>query len=563
MWSTGATTQSIAATYTSSYTVTVTDAIGCRATSAPTSVSVMSNLPPTISVSGPTTFCAGSGVALSATDGYDSYLWSTGATTPAIIVTSSGSYTVAATRNGCTATSAPVVVTVNANPPAPAISASGPTTFCAGGSVTLTAPAGFAYSWSNGATTQSIVASTSGNYTVTVTDANGCRATSAATPVTVRALPAPTITAGGPATFCAGGSVTLTASAGSSYLWSTGATTRAIAASSSGDYSVTVTDANGCSAASAPTTVTVNAGPAATITPGGPTTFCAGGSVTLTASSGSSYLWSNGAATQAITASVSGNYSVTVTNAAGCSAASAPAAVTVRPLPTAAVSGTTAICLGGSTTITATLTGTAPWHVTWSDNVTQTINSGTTATRSVTPSATTPYSLTAVTDANCSGTSSGTAVVTVKPVPTASVSGGGAICPGASATITATLTGTAPFSVIWSDNVTQTINSGTTASRTGIGSATVTRNAAASITTQPSNVTTTRNTNVTLSVVAAGTAPISYQWFNGNGTAISGATSSSYTTSFIKKGTNTFYVEVWNGCNTTHVKSTTVTVTVN
>ena len=50
-------------------------------------------------------------------------------------------------------------------------------------------------------------------------------------------------------------------------------------------------------------------------------------------------------------------------------------------------------------------------------------------------------------------------------------------------------------------------------------------------------------------------SPVSYQWFKGNGTSISGATSSSYTTSF--------YVEVWNSCNATHVKSTTVTVTVN
>ena len=85
----------------------------------------------------------------------------------------------------------------------------------------------------------------------------------------------------------------------------------------------------------------------------------------------------------------------------------------------------------------------------------------------------------------------------------------------------------------------------------------------ASITTQPVNQTTTRNTNVTLSVVAAGTAPISYQWFNGSGTIISGATSSTYTTSFTKKGTNTFYVEVWNACNAPHVRSNTVTITVN
>src|SRR5207302_9675643 len=93
----------------------------------------------------------------------------------------------------------------------------------------------------------------------------------------------------------AGGSVTLTASTASSYLWSNGATTQAITVNASGNYSATVTNANGCSATSAATAVTVNANPTATITAGGPTTFCAGGSVTLTASSASSYLWSNGA----------------------------------------------------------------------------------------------------------------------------------------------------------------------------------------------------------------------------------------------------------------------------
>src|SRR5204862_248655 len=85
----------------------------------------------------------------------------------------------------CGATSAATAVTVNANPATPAITPSGATTFCAGGSVTLTAPAGFTYSWSSGATTQSIVVTTAGNYSVTVTNANGCSATSAATAVTV------------------------------------------------------------------------------------------------------------------------------------------------------------------------------------------------------------------------------------------------------------------------------------------------------------------------------------------------------------------------------------------
>jgi hypothetical protein len=669
-WSNGYATQSITVSTGGNYSVTVINDSGCSATSAPTTVTVNANPTATITAGGPTTFCAGGNVTLTASTA-SSYLWSTGATTQSITASATGNYSVTVTNaSGCSAASAPTAVTVNANPMA-TITAGGPTTFCAGGSVTLTASSGSSYLWSTGATTQSISATASGNYTVTVTNASGCSAMASPTTVTVNASPTATITAGGPTTFCAGGSVTLTASSGASYLWSTGATTQSISANATGNYSVTVTNASGCSAISAPTAVTVNANPTATITAGGPTTFCAGGSVTLTASSGSSYLWSTGATTQSISANATGNYSVTINNASGCSGASAPVAVTAQPRPTATVSGGGAICPGGSTTITATLTGTAPWSVTWSDNVTQTINSGTTATRTVNPASNTTYAVTTLSDANCSGTSSGSAAVTIKTLPTATVSGGGAICAGNSATITATLTGSAPWIVTWSDNVTQNIGSGTTASRSvgpqigttytvtsvsdgsgcsragsgsavvtvknvptavvsggaticpggsatitvaltgtapwsvtwsdnvvqnipsgsgatrsvspaatttytvttvtdasgcphaGSGSATVTRNVAASITTQPSNVTTTRNTNVTLSVVAAGTPPISYQWFNGNGTTIAGATSSSYTTSFSKKGTNTFYVEVWNACNTTHVRSNTVTVTVN
>src|SRR5258706_15920082 len=90
---------------------------------------------------------------------------------------------------------------------------------------------------------------------------------------------------------------------------------RAIVSSS---YTVTVTDASGCSATSVAAVVTVNPPPIATITPSGPLTFCEGGNVTLAASAGASYLWSPGnAASASIVASASGSYTVTVTDAKG------------------------------------------------------------------------------------------------------------------------------------------------------------------------------------------------------------------------------------------------------
>ena len=89
------------------------------------------------------------------------------------------------------------------------------------------------------------------------------------------------------------------------------AVTRTITASASGNYTVSVTDGNGC-VNSASQGVTVHPLPVVSITPSGPTTFCAGGSVDLTANpAGASYLWSNGAVTRTITASASGTYTVT------------------------------------------------------------------------------------------------------------------------------------------------------------------------------------------------------------------------------------------------------------
>jgi hypothetical protein len=170
------------------------------------------------------------------------------------------------TATGCESnTRTAVTLTINAAPPA-TITASGPTTFCDGGSVTLTANSGSSYSWSNGATTQSIVVTTTGSYSVVVTQTGGCTGTSSATSVTVNPVPAATITADGPTTFCSNDDVTLTASAGASWLWSNGATTQSITVNQSGNYSVTVTNASGCSASSSAISTNVSASPVVTIT---------------------------------------------------------------------------------------------------------------------------------------------------------------------------------------------------------------------------------------------------------------------------------------------------------
>ncbi|HYC91570.1 MAG TPA: PKD domain-containing protein, partial [Thermoanaerobaculia bacterium] len=568
-WSTGATTRSITVNASGAYSVTVTNANGCSASSAPATVTVNA-LPstPNITASGATTFCEGGSVTLTAPDGY-AYAWSTGATTQSITVNASGSYSVTITNaNGCSA-SASTSVTVNPLPATPTITASGPTTFCEGGSVTLTAPAGYSYAWSNGATTQSITVNASGAYSVTITNANGCSA-SASTSVTVNPLPStPTITASGPTTFCEGGSVTLTAPAGYSYAWSNGATTQSITVNASGSYSVTVTNANGCSATSAPTTVNANALPSTpTITANGPTTFCEGGSVTLTAPAGYSYAWSNGATTQSITVNASGAYSVTVTNASGCSATSAPTTVTVNAKPsTPAVTanGPTTFCEGGSVTLTAP----AGYSYAWSHGAT---------TQSITVNASGAYSVT-VTNANGCSATSAPATVTVNPkpaTPAVTASGSTALCPGASVTLTAP----AGFTYLWSNGATTqsitvstagsysvTVTNANGCSATSAPT-TVTTYAATTITAQPQSITMPRNVTRVLSVTASGTA-LTYQWyqgFSGDTTQpLVGQTSSTYTVGpFPKKGTHRYWVRVSSAtCPASTVNSATAVVTVN
>ncbi|WP_421920181.1 hypothetical protein [Marinifilum sp.] len=190
-----------------------------------------------------------------------------------------------------------------------------------------------------GASTQSITVSTSGNYSVFV-DANGCSATD---DVNVTVHPNPTVDLGMDQETCAGGSITLDAgNTGSTYLWNTGASTQSIAVSTSGNYSVVVTDANGCSATD---DVNVTVHPNPTVDLGMDQETCAGGSITLDAgNTGSTYLWNTGASTQSITVSTSGNYSVFVTDANGCSATD-DVNVTVHPNPTVdLINGSANLC---------------------------------------------------------------------------------------------------------------------------------------------------------------------------------------------------------------------------
>jgi subtilisin-like proprotein convertase family protein len=312
---------------------------------------------------------------------------------------------------GCTYTRPATLTAIAA--PTPTIAAS-VGALCAGQSSTLTAGGGTSYTWSTGSNANPISVSptTTTTYSVTATNAAGCTSVTSFT-VTVN-TPSVTITPAS-AAICPGQTTTLTASGGTSYLWSTSQNTAAINVSpgTTTTYTVTATTA-GCPTV-ASRSVTVNPAPTPTIA--GTSTICLGGNTTLTASGGTSYLWSNSQNTAATTVSpiINTTYTVTATNAFSCTA-TASQAVTVNtvstpPIP-ALVPGT--VCPNTNLVLSAT-GGTAGLGslIQWYSGVAGSgtyLGSGTNVT--VNPTTTTTYYVRR--EGSCNTTADASVVVSVK-----------------------------------------------------------------------------------------------------------------------------------------------------
>ncbi len=373
-WNTsGQTTQTATGLAAGTYTVTITDANGCTST-ATVAITLPSGVTASISNKVSAT-CVNLGTATaSGTGGTGSYTysWSSGAqTTQTATGLGAGTYTVTITDgNGCTST-ATVAITVPSAINA-SISNSINSTCTTLGSATASGSNGtgsYTYSWSSGAqTTQTATGLAVGTYTVLVTDANGCTATAT---VAINGTSNPTANAGAVNVLCNGGNtgtagVTAAGGFGTyTYSWNNTQNTQVATGLTAGTYTVLVSDANGCTATA---TVTVTEPTALTVNVTGGTS-CSGalnGIVSATGGGGTpnyNYAWSNGQNTQSATGLSPGTYTVTVTDANGCTATTT-AQVTANVAPTVTFTADdTSGCVPLCVNFTCTSVGINAW--TW------------------------------------------------------------------------------------------------------------------------------------------------------------------------------------------------------
>jgi len=355
-----------------------------------------------------TSVCLGKSATLSVNGTY-SYTWSNGlGTGSSKTVTPTGTtiYTVTATSESGCSVSGQSTVSVNLLPVVQAVK---PTSFCAGGSTTISASGASTYLWSNSLGTNNSVSvspTTTTTYFVTGTDANNCSDTSK---VTITVFPLPTVTlTPSPALICAGQSSTITAGGGVSYTWNNSlpsAGSNTVYPTVTTTYSVTATNSNNCTNM-ASTTVTVEQLPTISISAAADT-ICIGDVTKLVASGAVTYIWDNGVLNNVnFSPTVTKIYSVTGTNAAPASCKSSNTiTIVVNPLPSITpLSSKSVICLGDSVMVSA---GGAKKY-TWDNGVESNLY--------FKPTSTNTYTVTGTDSNGC--VNKNNVAITVNPLPT-------------------------------------------------------------------------------------------------------------------------------------------------
>jgi len=319
--------------------------------------------------------------------------------------TSSGSplyYGIA--NNVSLSSSTPIALTKNA----PVLTASAsPSSICSGSSTTLSASGASTYSWTDGTnnyTGNSINVSPTSNTTYTVTGTIGTCSATATVSVTVNPSPSLTVNAT-PSSICQGNNATLSASGASTYSWTDGTnnyTGNNVTVTPTLNTTYTVTGTIGTCSATATVSVTVNAAPSLTVN-ATDNQLCTGESATLTANGANTYNWSHSlgsGSSKTVSPTSTTTYTVTGTTAEGCSN-TASISITVNPVPNVSANASpNTICIGGSSTLSASGANTYLWS-----------NGSSGASITVSPNSTTTYTVIGASTAGCTNTATITVYV--------------------------------------------------------------------------------------------------------------------------------------------------------
>ena len=435
-WSNNSTIQDPLNLIAGTYTVVVTDANGCIDTTSVIITQPQSGL--SLSSTQVNVLCFGNNtgaINLTVAGGTApyTYAWSNNTTAqdPSNLI--AGVYTVTVTdANGCTAT---LSITITQPATAVSISTTVQNILCLNGTGSInSSPAGgvspYTYSWSNQATTQNITNLQAGNYTVTVTDANGCTANAVGVvAITLSTVPVQINNSTGTNVLtCTTPAISLQATGGVTYTWTGGQTpnTANNVITIPGSYTVNMIDPNGCPVSQS-IVITQNITPPTsgiTNSTGSIIIDCNAPAINLLATGGGTYQWNNGLGTNAAQSiSQAGSFTVVVTAANGC-LDSSTVVLTLAPVPLVTGIDTT-ICSGQSVLITPVYYPTGG-QVIWT-------NGQTTPNLTVSPTSTTMYSV-LYTWNGCTATEDIT--VTVNPTPTLSVTSS-SICFGDTTAIVA------------------------------------------------------------------------------------------------------------------------------
>jgi gliding motility-associated-like protein len=389
-WSNGASVGTLNGLVGGLYELTVTDQNGCTEAIA---VQISEAPPLSLALSADPVSCAGiadgavSAVVSGGTLPY-AYLWSNGGNSPGLFGLAAAVYGLTVTDGaGCTISGSRPVLS-----PAPLDLQAGQTPVrCHGGQDGAVSPvtvsggtAPYSYTWSNGVSTAVNNGLAAGAYVLTVTDANGCLFVETFNIPQPAPLSAQFLT---DSVTCSGGNngtAEITATGGVlpyTYSWSQGATGPQALNLVVGAYSVTLTDAAGCTLTGA---VAIGQPPLLSLALSADSVSCAGaadGALSAVVSGGTppyAYLWSNGGNSPGLSGLAAADYGLTVTDAAGCTIlGSRPV---LSPAPLGLQAGRTQVrCPGGQDGAVSPVTvsgGTAPYSYAWSNGVSTAVNDG-------------------------------------------------------------------------------------------------------------------------------------------------------------------------------------------